>query len=298
MNFLQSKQWFDFQKALGRKVWMINNVLVIKHDLPFGKSYLYSPRCGEDFLSDSFLKKIKEIGKKEKAIFLKVEPKGKKISKKFKKSSNLQPSKTLILDIKNDLLKSFHHKTRYNIRLAEKKGIKIRKEKNLEEFWRLIQKTSERDKFRFHEKEYYEKLLQVPGVEMFLAEHSPELQSKCSGCATRSSCEIKFVVAVNIVGFFKDFAIYLHGASDYDFRNLMSPYLLQWEQIKEAKKKDCKFYDFWGIDEKKWPGVTRFKKGFNGKEVKYIGAYDLVLNPVWYLIYNLAKKLAKKLTRY
>ena len=71
----------------------------------------------------------------------------------------------------------------------------------------------------------------------------------------------------------------------------MAPYLSQWEQIKEAKKQGFQIYDFWGIDEINWPGVTRFKNGFGGKEIEYIGAYDYVFQPWWYVVYKGTKKI-------
>ncbi len=306
-SFLQSSAWADFQKSLGRKVWQVDSINIIKYNLPFGKSYLYSPHCEGKFLprtfckgieesylgkqekvrglSKSFLEKVKEIAKEENAIFWKVEPK--KLLENFglKKGQDIQPSKTLILDItksEQELLKQMHSKTRYNIRLAEKKNIEIRKDKSrFEDFWRLTQKTTKRDKFRPHSKEYYKKMLEIPGVELFVAIFKEK------------------IVAANIVVFYENTAprlrsgqaIYLHGASDYQYRNLMAPHLLQWRQILEAKKRECTKYDFWGINQKKWPGVTRFKKGFNGQEVNYPGAYDLVFQPAWYRIYKIAKKV-------
>jgi len=276
-SFLQSNNWINFQKVLNRETWQIDSINIIKHDLLFRKSYLYSPRCEGNFLSEDFLKKIKEIAKRENSIFFKIEPIEKVNLKGFKKSQNIQPQKTLILDItksEEELLKQMHSKTRYNIRLAEKKGVLVKKDKSkFEDFWQLLQQTTKRDGFRSHPMEYYKKMLEIPGVELFVAEYKNK------------------IIAANIVIFYKKRAIYLHGASDYQYRNLMAPYLLQWQQILEAKKRECAEYDFWGIDENKWPGVTRFKKGFNGKQVKYPGAHDLVFNKFWYLIYKIAKKI-------
>ncbi len=280
-SFLQSKLWADFQKSLNRKAWHKNGVWIFKYDLPLNKSYLYSPHCGDSFLSESFLDKIKKIAKSERAIFFKIEPV--KINKHelkkfgFKKSKNIQPPKTLILDIENPkdkLLKQMHSKTRYNIRLAQKKGVKIKKDKNkFEDFWRLIQKTTKRDKFKSHPKQYYKKMLEIPGIELFIA----KLDSK--------------IIASNIVMFYKNTGYYLHGVSDYNYRKYMAPHLLQWEQILEAQKTGCSKYDFWGIDQKKWPGVTRFKKGFGGKETVYSGAYDLAFNLCWYKLYKIGSKI-------
>ena len=86
----------------------------------------------------------------------------------------------------------------------------------------------------------------------------------------------------------------MHGASDHDYRALMAPYLLHWEVIKYAKEHGLSEYDLWGIDEKKWSGVTRFKKGFGGREVKYTGSYDYVFMPIWYRLYRLWQALFKR----
>lgn len=284
ISFLQSKEWADFQKSLGRKIWRIDSINIIRHDLPFGKSYLYAPRCGGNFLSDSFFKKIRKFSKKESAIFFRVEPQ-KEISKKalnkfsFKKGRNIQPQKTLILDIsqsEKNLLEQMHQKTRYNIRLAEKKGIILRQaqdKKDFEKFWRLLIDTAKKNKFSTHPKKYYEKILETPGTELFLAVYRDK------------------IIAANVVLFHNKQVVYLHGASDYNYRKLMAPHLLQWHQILEAKKRGCLEYDFWGINEKKWPGVTRFKRGFGGKEIRYMIAYDLVFRPIWYEIYKIARKI-------
>ena len=290
-SFLQSSIWAEFQKSLGRKIWQIDSINIIKHNLPFGKSYLYSPRCEGKFLSELFFKKIKEIAKQENAIFLKIEPLEELRASPlelekfgFRKSNNIQPQKTLILDItksEQELLNQMHYKTRYNIGLAKKKEILIKKDKSkFEDFWRLIEETKKRDGFRPHPKEYYRKMLEIPGIELFVAEFKNK------------------IIAANIVVFCGKTVTYLHGASDYKYRNLMAPHLLQWEQILEAKKRGCLEYDFWGIDEKKWPGVTRFKKGFGGREIVYPGAYDLVFQPIWYKIYKNIRLLLTRLKRF
>jgi lipid II:glycine glycyltransferase (peptidoglycan interpeptide bridge formation enzyme) len=168
-----------------------------------------------------------------------------------------------------------HSKTRYNINLAQKKGIIVKagnSRHDFDEFWRLTLKTGKRDRFNHYTKDYYEKMLGIPGVKLFLAEFNGK------------------IIVTNIVIFHNQQAIYLHGASDYEYRNLRAASLLQWHQILEAKRAGCTEYDFWGIDEIKWPGVTRFKKGFGGKEITYPGAFDLVFKPFWYWIYKVAKK--------
>ncbi|MFC1700800.1 lipid II:glycine glycyltransferase FemX [Patescibacteria group bacterium] len=263
ISFLQSRGWGEFQKSLGRKTWWIDGALVIEYDLPFGMSYLYCPHS--DIVPD-----VKEIIGKH--IFLKVEPLSVIPRDLIKSSKEWQPSKTIILDLEGVSLEKMHSKTRYNIRLAEKKGVVVKERKDIDIFLNLLKKTAERDKFHLHEDNYYQKMMEVLDVKMLVAEYQGE------------------IIAAGLFHF-KDKAIYLYGASDYKHRNLMASSLLQWKAILKAKELGCRQYDFWGIDEKKWPGVTRFKRGFGGKEVSYPGSFDLVLRPIWYKIYNLLRRL-------
>jgi len=335
-NFLQSFEWGKFQKSLDRKIWRlailekINNNLssayllttIIKHNLPFGKSYLYCPRGpivekSKIDIIKLLLKEIKDIAKKEKAVFFRIEPPFLKkeidFSLLIKNDKSLivpvksvQPKDTLILDLtksEEELLSQMKQKTRYNIRLAKRKKVKIISSaacrqtqgdtsKEFERFWKLLKETSLRDKFQLHPKKHYQKILEVlsysnngPKAQLFFAEYKGEF------------------IAANIVVFFGKTATYLHGATSNKFRKVMAPYLLHWQQICEAKKRGCEYYDFWGIEKesgtknqqlrikenKNWQGITRFKKGFGGKEISYAKTYDLVYQPRWYKLYNFAK---------
>jgi lipid II:glycine glycyltransferase (peptidoglycan interpeptide bridge formation enzyme) len=281
-SFLQSDEWIDFQKKIGRDVLQIDGINIIEHTLPTGKTYFYVPRPNLPEDIDQFVKKTKKIAKQRNAIFFKIDLIDQVVALEkygFIKSNNIQPLKTIILDItksEEELLNQMHPKMRYNIGLAKKKGIIIRRgvgDYDFDEFWRLMLQTSKRDGFSHYSRVYYEEMLTTTGVELFLAEYKNE------------------VIVANIMVFYENTAIYLHGASSYEHRNLMAAPLLQWHQILEAKKIGCAEYDFWGIDENKWPGVTRFKRGFGGKEITYPGTYDLVFKPIWYKLYKLAKKL-------
>ncbi len=291
-SFLQSWSWVQFQQSLGRKIWPIETAglkaLVIKHNLPLGKNYLYCPRGPIGDNLEQFLEEIKQIAQQEKSIFFKIEPAsqlpltdlGFRLSTK-----QIQPPKTLILDIskpEEELLSQMHQKTRYNIRLAQRKGVRIQlwsgtSSQEIDIFLDLLKETAKRDKFHIHPLEYYQKMLEILGKERMVKLFLAKYQDK--------------IIAANLVCFFGQTATYLHGAADYDFRQLMAPYLLQWQAILQAKELACQYYDFWGIDEKKWPGVTRFKKGFNGQEIDSPGAFDLIFQPVWYRIYNLARRV-------
>ncbi|MFA6106068.1 MAG: peptidoglycan bridge formation glycyltransferase FemA/FemB family protein [Patescibacteria group bacterium] len=320
-RFLQSWEWGEFQEKVGFKVFrlaaeedgkLIAAATLIKKPFFFGKSYFYCPRgpiinfqfpclAGRQAISNSqlFFNEVKKLADKENCIFLRFEPETKlKVEDcpedsglKIEKSLDVQPSKTIILDLlqsEDELLKNMHPKTRYNIRLAEKKGVKIREAepKEFNDFWCLLDDTCERDGFRAHEDKYYDKMLSLG-------------YNRKKGGKTSLNIKLFFavynsrVIAANIAGFFGDTATYIHGASGNEFRNVMAPYLLQWETIKLAKRLGYRYYDFYGIDEKKWPGVTRFKRGFGGREMDYPGTFDMIFDGTWYYAYKTFRKLRR-----
>jgi lipid II:glycine glycyltransferase (peptidoglycan interpeptide bridge formation enzyme) len=311
-----------------------------------GKSYWFCPRgpiinyqlsiTNYDAIIDFLIRELLKAAKEDNIIFLRFEPQKSIVKSQLSivRSIDIEPSKTLILNLEKseeEILKSMHQKTRYNIRLAEKKEIKIeimppntpltpsphpdsllRKEKgetrgggdDFESWWGIMEQTKDRDGFRLHGKEYYRSM--VSGVILNGAERSEESRdSSPRGFGTQNdkSLSIKLIVAKynnkviagNIVSFFGDMVTYVHGASSNEYRNLMAPYLLQWETIKMAKSLGYKYYDFFGIDEQKWPGVTRFKKGFSDNEINYPGTFDIVFDSKWYWAYNLIRKMRRRL---
>ncbi|MDO8560924.1 MAG: peptidoglycan bridge formation glycyltransferase FemA/FemB family protein [bacterium] len=287
-SFLQSQEWEKLQEQLGRKIWRICGYLVIRHDLAGGFNYLYAPRLPE--LEDEFLQKVREVAFKEKSFFLKVDPIKNfqfPISNfQFHESHGLQPRKTIIIDLaksEEELLGEMHPKTRYNIRLAEKRGVNVAKyhpfiaKDIMETFGELMEETARRDKFRLHPAEYYHKLLKIRGTRfenaLFLAEYRGR------------------ALAAALVNYYEKSVTYLHGASSSFHRDMMAPHLVHWRAIQDAKKNGFLSYDLWGIDEKKWPGISRFKTGFGGNIVEYPQSIDIIFRPVWYRIYKLARKV-------
>ena len=295
-SFLQSFDWGEFQVKNKKKVTrfamqdrgrILAQIQIINEIFYLSKGYLYVPYgpCFEkNILKEQrkeifnfFLKEIKKNAKNNKDVFLKIEANDSiDFLSGTKAIKRIQPRKTLILNLKEkEIFSSFHSKTRYNIRLAQKKGVKIEKAKNqraIELFCKLIKKTSERNKFKPHLKDYYKKMAKISIVEIFLS----KFENK--------------VIGANILIFFGKRATYLHGASDYNYRNLMAPHLMQWKQIQDAKERGFEEYDFWGIDAKKWPGFTRFKKGFCDNEFEYKEGIDFVLSRLWYNAYKLKNK--------
>jgi len=201
---------------------------------------------------------------------------------KLIKTNDVQPSQTLFLDLnlsETELLEQMRQKTRYNLRLAQKKGVKIVEGslKDIDEFWRLLSLTGRRNKFRLHSFKHYQNLLATgaPQVKLLLASYKNE------------------IIAAGLFSLGKLKTTYLHGASDNKYRNVMAPYLLQWEAIRRAKNFGSQYYDFYGVDEQKWPGVSRFKLGFGGRRVIYPGTYDLVLRPGAYWLYKWLRRLRR-----
>lgn len=324
-RFLQSWEWGEFQKGAGRKVFriaVIDNGEILaaaslaRYSLPLGKNYLYCPR-GPVFSHSKehaahnrktlelLVEEIKKIARREKGIFFRLEPptrpgelgNGEQIPEgsvfaalhyPLSTTRSIQPKDTSILDIsrpEDEILAGMRQKTRYNIRLAEKRGVMAREasdEKGIEEFLKLIHITAERDGFVPHPDDYYRKMTSS-FPEGFARIYVAEFEGKA--------------LAANMVVFFAGTATYLHGASCSEHRNLMAPYLLQWHTIKEAKKYGCKRYDFWGIKpegagpDHPWSGITRFKEGFGGERVSYAGAFDVIFHPFWHALYQLGRKI-------
>lgn len=305
-SFLQTWAWGDLQAELGQTFWryIIEDgqsikavVLIIKRALPLGACWLYipgfcSPVSGEAWqvLQAELLK----LGKKENAMFIRLDGLADNnfLPTDWQKSAReVQPKDTLLLDItktEDELLLAMHAKTRYNIRLAEKHGVTVRfstEAKDVDAFMILANQVSSRSAFHYHPVGYYRALMNVLGTsgqaEIAVAEYNGR------------------PLAIHIMAYAGTKATYIHGASSTEEKKLMASHLLYWETIKRAKTKGCATFDFYGIapenanDTHPWAGVTRMKIGFGGQRVSYMGAYDLVLKPFWYMVMNLVKKTVK-----
>lgn len=290
-NLWQHPIWFEFQKNIGRQAWLLEadgaSALVVKHNLPLGLSWLEVPRGplwkSEKDLNE-ILKKIKKLGKKENAIFVRLSPYNKfKISDlRFKTSKNdNHPETSLTIDLDQDeadILKQMKPKGRYNIKVARKHGVTISESSEIDEFYKILSTTANRDGFGIHPKAYYQQMLDsMPdNAQLLIAEYEGK------------------VIAGGIFVYFDEWGIYYYGASESKYRNVMAPYLIQWKAIEEAKERGCKYYDFLGIAPENaknhpWLGVTQFKKKFGGSVMHYPKAKEFILKPFWYWTYRLYK---------
>lgn len=192
-----------------------------------------------------------------------------------KNFDGIQPKYVMRLKLKDltadQIFAAFHAKTRYNIRLAQKKGVTIRvgSEQDLPAFYRLMEVTGKRDGFQIRSYQYFVRMFEAmfPGyLRLYLAEWNNE------------------VIAASLAGILGNKVWYLYGASDNQHRNVMPNYLLQWEMILWAINENCEIYDFRGISGDIDPnnplyGLYRFKKGFSGETIEFIGELELVFKP-------------------
>jgi lipid II:glycine glycyltransferase (peptidoglycan interpeptide bridge formation enzyme) len=281
-SFLQSVEWGDFKKKyqeVERIQLKENNEIkgvcqFFKEKNRLGRYFYvpFGPVADDEKAKEELLKEVIRIAKKEKMAFIKIEPQ-KDFNFGIKSHHRIQPKKTSILKIEESLdvlLKKFRKSTRYNIKQAVKKGVVVERQETIKEFFEILQETKERRGFSTYSKDYFQELVEKNNSDVFLAKHKEK------------------VIAGSIVLYFGEVAVYLHSAFDFKYQDMNGTALIVFESIKQSRKNGCKYYNFWGLDEKKYLGVTKFKKGFRGEEVVYGNTKDIPLKKGRYFIYYLA----------
>jgi lipid II:glycine glycyltransferase (peptidoglycan interpeptide bridge formation enzyme) len=206
-----------------------------------------------------------------------------------KANTNILPSDTIFLDLKKDtnqLLKEMKPKTRYNINLSQRKGVRVRRTdiNDLDIWYKLYQETCIRNRIYLQDIEYFQAVL----------------ATKTSD--TKSPAEVELLIAeidhTPLAAMFLVFsgqrATYLYGASSSIKRNYMPTYALQWDAIKRAKNRGCTEYDMFGVAPKPdhahpLYGLYRFKKGFGGNLFHRMGCWDYPFNESSYKDYLTAE---------
>jgi lipid II:glycine glycyltransferase (peptidoglycan interpeptide bridge formation enzyme) len=304
---------------------------ILRNNFAARLSILYSPKgplldWTNESLRTRVLDDLQSFAKKQGAIFLKMDPdvvlgmgvprsdedfidnNGQTVVSELKRrgweysSDQIQFKNTVVIDLnptEDHLLARMKQKTRYNIRLAEKKGVSVRagSSDDLGMLYKMYAETSVRDGFVIRDEAYYKTVW-----ELFMAgNQSPvsNLQSSNSPITDYylPSTEplIAEVNAEPIAGLFVFYfarrAYYVYGMSRDAHRGKMPTYLLQWEAMKRAKARGCAMYDLWGApdvfdeSDSMW-GVYRFKEGLGGQVVRTLGAWDYAPNPLWYKMYS------------
>ena len=267
--------------------------------VPKGPALNYNDRA----LREQVLKELEKLARREKAILIKIDPEvarywgveqdrkspvGAKFTQELQQrgwlysAEQIQFPNSVVLDLtrsEEDLLASMKSKTRYNIRLAGRKGITVRQgtADDLPKIAAMYEETAERDNFALRPMAYYLDAWQS----FYDAGMAMPLLAEYEGDA---------IAAVLLIRF-GDRVTYMYGASTHRERKRMPNYLLQWEAIRWAKEQGCTIYDFWGaptefVEEDPLWGVWRFKDGFHGDVVWHIGAWDYPAKPFWYNVYG------------
>lgn len=320
-SFLQMWEWGEFQTLFGTSVRrfiledesLIHGVVqVVIRELPFylrwysvSRGPVLAERIQQRDIHSSlsiFLDSLEKTAHTDQAVFLRIEPPFYPGSREgslcadiasargwLRAKQMLQSQHTSVLDITrsdDELLATMHEKTRYNIRLAERKGVVVRfsqDEQDIEIFLKLARSVSERTSFHFHPDLYYKTLMaHLRGTkllkgELAIAEHDGQ------------------PLAVHLMIYAGLHATYLHGASAVEKRNFMAPQLLYWKTVARAKESGCATYDFYGIAppdatiDHPWAGITRIKKGFGGRDVSYMNSYEYSIRPMFHQLYRMYK---------
>ncbi len=307
-SFLQTWQWGMLQGKMNVPHWHIiiedNGVivavaLVLERSLQLKYSWLYIPR-GPIFAPgisseqrqvawEVLEEKVRHLAEERDAFFVRVDPLLPTLSRSNwrKASREVQPQHTLLLNLSSseeELLAQMHSKTRYNVNLAQRKGVDVRfsnHSEDIQEFIALSQDVTSRTGFSYHSDDYYAALMEVLGAE---------------GMAELAVATVEGeTVAAHLMVYSDGIATYAHGASKNDKREFMAPALLYWKTILRAKEKGMHQYDFFGVapedapEDHSWAGITRMKLGFGGSRVSYCGAYDLVLHEGLYAGFSLMR---------
>ncbi len=339
-DFFQSQQWRSFQDAFGRKTHVIEHdgfcASIIEHHLPIVGKYFYVPRGPKLEISNEFINQneknsdifkiqnskfkinfseLMKLAKENGVGWVRIEPRDSRlldtVSSNYrvvKSPYDVQPKEIFVVDIfksEEQLLAEMKSKTRYNIKLAHKHGVKIVKsdkeqdigKTHIKKFLELTKEMAARQGIVSHPDTYYEKMFETFPAEMlklYVAEYNGK------------------IISANLMLFFGNTATYLHGASSDCDRNVMAPFLLHWQAMQDAKERGFKYYDFGGIrtqdtrykiqDTNKWGGITKFKLGFSTvtEPVVFPGTYDIIVNPRQYALYKglqRAKMIVKKFKR-
>lgn len=283
--------WSVHRLALERADTIIAGAQMLIRPLPLGWRFAYVPRGPVAEPSDShtltmLLDALCHAAKTRDAFALKIEPNWLETTKHpldtLRVAPSIQPRVTFHLDLTRDLdtiLAQMKPKWRYNIRLAERKGVTVRAgtADDLATFYRLLQITSARDRFAIHSRAYYQTAFELftarEWARLFVAEYAGE------------PLAMIFVTALG------NEAIYLYGASSNAHRERMPNHALHWAAIQWAKARGCTRYDLWGLgattdaDAREAHGLYQFKQGFGGQLVRYLQARDVIFARWQYALY-------------
>lgn len=314
-SFLQSWNWGEFQRSMGEKIFrlgifekekLVGVALIIKVHAKRGNHFICPAGPLINWKNQNHLQilieHLKKLGKKERVSFIRIRPplEDKKENRHLFKNlgfrsapMHLHAERTWFLDIRlneETLLANMRKTTRYLIRKAMREGIEIVESKkigDIDHLARLQQETVGRHKFVSFSKEHFKNMLQVFSKDnqasLFLAKYRRK------------------IISAAMIMFYGQEVTYHYAATSSKYPKVPSSYLLVWKAILEAKARNFKIFNFWGIAppgkvDHRFAGVTLFKKGFGGYERVFLHAHDLPLNK-WYLVNLVVEGLRKRIRR-
>jgi peptidoglycan pentaglycine glycine transferase (the first glycine) len=303
-HILQSGEWGELKSVFGWDAVRVAEdglgAQILFRRLPLGLTFAYIPKgpvgTPVEKADKRFWVEVDSLCQKKHAVFLKMEQDGWEGNSSFiiqpldflSSPQHIQPCNTMVVNLQGseeDVFNRMKPKTRYNIRLAGRKEVIVHPSDDIENFYRVMGVTSQREAFHVHSLEYYRR-----AYELFYPKGMCELFVADFQCQT--------LAAVMVFAFGKS-AYYFYGASADVERNRKPTYPLQWEAIRWAHRKGCTEYDMWGIPDEAmdvdddeaearedglW-GVYRFKRGFGGSIKRAQRTLDRVYNPLLYKLY-------------
>ena len=306
---LQTWEWGEFRKKTGLNVerWGIFDKHKLKetlqitiHKIPrTNLSIGYAPKCYMPTRDQ--LEILKRVAKKHNCVFIKLEPNVEidslnKQKVKFLKRNGFVRGRSLftkynfVLDVtpnEDDLLKKMKSKTRYNIRVARRKGVKVyidNSDKSFERYISLMKETTERQGFYARTEKYHRTMWNL-----FKSSKNNEYGLKVDLLVAEYNDEI---ITTWMLFWLNETMYYPYGASTREYRNVMANNLVMWEAIRLAKQRGCKYFDMWGAlgnnpdKNNPWYGFHRFKEGYGARHVEYVGTYDFVVRPLLYKVFK------------
>lgn len=306
MHPLQTKDWKEFREEWGNEIWETPYGFLTLHRLP-KTSYKLGMFLKGPAPTTEMLEWLKIEGKKRNIVFIKLEPNSPTGNshealgtRKLLEKSGCVKGKTFFtpttfwIDLtktEEELMSSFHPKTRYNIRYAERKGVGVHEDnsdKAFQKYLELMRETVIRDKFFAHTEKYHKLMWQ------HLKKQSSVNNQELTARLLTATFE-KEIVTAWILFECDGFLYYPYGASTHKHKNVMANNLMMWEAIKLGKNLGLTTFDLWGREEGK--GFTKFKEGYNPQIVETLGSWDLVINKKIYKAYRTAEKIRWTLLR-
>ena len=307
-HVIQSWQWGDFRKKMGLSLVrlghfegnkLISAYQLTFHPVPFFKYTVgYLPKS--PMPDEKMVEALKTLGEQKKAAFIKIEPNvindrqttsDERLTKLglIKSKQSLFTKYNFLIDLtksEEQLLAAMHPKTRYNIGIAQKKGVEVyesTEDNDFEIYLKLYFETTKRQKYFGHTHTYHKLVWET----LKTAKMARLLIARYQG---------KPLVAWMILNF-GETQYYPYGGSAKEHKEVMASNLIAWEAIRLGKKNGFKIFDMWGAlapDAKEsdpWYGFHRFKAGYGPIHIAYVGTYDLILRPSLYNTLNIADKL-------